>query len=300
MKELKARSFAKSREKDVRDLSLLISYTVQVRGGAIHREMMTILKDEMGCKVRPELVSHVLELLKDKDVLAANQRGDEWVYKMKRLNFNCNVEVAHVTRMLPTLQDDPSGIAIMAMLENAAHNGSKKKEDRFPKDWHQFKLTFKLTDKITGGAVIDGNNHLLELYENGEHKPFDLAAMDPKQRQTTLIFERDDQGNFMINRACVRGMFKHVLSMAGKAPKWNLPHIGIRPIRFKPGNSVTSCKYPVQRNEEHSKGGGAGFSWMEVVRPGQVMELTEDAELYDGEITVIKRSLRSRKSKPKK
>ena len=262
---LKGKRYSK---KDFMELSLLCAYIVQRRGGATHGDVLEVFTTEMASKVHPSTLSNVLEALRAKDILAAIHNADgERSYQMKRLQFNCNVEIAHLTRMIPKLEEDPSGVAIIALVEGA--EGKVKEEDRYPQAWADYTVQFRLIEPWYGGTPVAGNKYLLSCLESSPYrvKGLDLGKLDPKAYP--LFFGRNPlDGALVVHRACVKGFVSGCLRSIGVTP-WSIDNWHFRAIMIKPKIPLTTYLSPVQRDNNFSKGGGAGLQDYELVNPGE-------------------------------
>lgn len=263
---VKNRRFSKSHD-DMKDLSLVVAYVVQQCGAISHAQLGDYLKG-IGATVNRNTLYSVMEMLRKKDILAANNTAGEWLYSMKRLKFNCSVENAHVTGMISALEDDPAGQAIKANIENVISQKETKARDT-PSDWHVFEALIKLLDPWYGAQPIENNPYLAEGYRRSPYRAFDLDKVDPND--VPLVFERDyATGEIIIPRCCVRGFLKNHLRMAGKG-QGSIDLIGVQEIRVTPDKgNLSLTRKPIQRAGamRANEGTGAGLKYYEVLVPG--------------------------------
>ena len=173
-------------QKDFKELSLLCSYIVQRRGGASHADVHDVFTLDMRSKVHPSTLSKVLEALRYKDIFAVIHNDGERIYKMKRLQFNCNIELAHLTQMIPALEDDPAGLAIMAIIEGAEQD--TKEKDRYPQLWADYTARVKVITPLYGGTPMAGNPYLSMCYEKSPFKvpKLNLDKLDPPCQSSVI------------------------------------------------------------------------------------------------------------------
>lgn len=275
----KNRSYAKSRQEDVVELSVIVPYVIQQRGRASNRALCEIFKTELGSRVSKPLMHHVLMMLKDKDILAAINEGGDWVYKMKKLAFNCNVELAHVTRMIPTLVDDPAGMAIKAQIEHAlatTKNGTKTTQ-KYPAAWAQYEVQFELATPWYGALPYEGNAYAALCYKRSPFQSFNPADCDLEK--IPLVFERDpNTGELLVHRSCIKGFIANHLRFlgmgAGRVDLFGLEEIRISPksklVVSSMGIGIHAIQRAVAGSDKKSEK-GAGFGYYESVLPGEVI-----------------------------
>jgi hypothetical protein len=248
---------------DFVELCVLCAYIVQQRGQASIHDVQKAIKIELNSRCHVSTLSKVLEALRSKDHLAALYQGSERVYKMKKLKFNTSVELAHVQRLLPTLLEDPAGMAIKAEIENKLQEGKCRttKGRDYPAEWATYKVRFKLLECWHGGHVWDGNAVLQAMYENSAFNATFDQNCDPAQ--LPLLFERNVEGGIKIHVGCVRGFLENQLSAAGMS-KASVQFFGLSAINHMP-KCILIQKYPIQRGDQ----GGAGFGFYETILPGE-------------------------------
>ena len=242
--KIQGRKFAK---KDFVELSVLAAYIVQQRGEASIKDVQSAFKENLNSTVHISTLSKVLEALKSKDLLAALFRQEERVFKMKRVKFNCNVEVAHVRKLIPTLMDDPAGIAIKAEIEGVLNDGKSGTKDRnLPQAWANYVVEFKLLTPWLGSQVLAGNALLALAYEASEFS--DTFPQDCDPAMVPLLFERDwETKGILIHNACVRGFFREHLTSLELSP-WSVNKIYAQPITHTP-KKIVIAKFPIQTKQ---------------------------------------------------
>lgn len=264
------KKYAKTREEDVMEVSLLCAYIIQQRGGATNAELVSILREQLRSIASSSMLHHVLEMLRKKDILAATNTGGSWVYTLKRLKFNSNIEIAQLGStkgIINTLYDDPAGLAIKANIESAIAAKEPKKVNK-PQDWAVFEVKFRLLTPWLGAQPIEGNEYLSVCYGTSPFKLAEEHFKDPKS--LPLVFERDAiTGELLIHRSCVRGFIKTHLSQAGRS-EFNVDLFGVQEIRVKPEKPLTVVKKPIQRQGVRgNESSGAGFAHYETLFPGE-------------------------------
>jgi hypothetical protein len=249
------------------ELSVLAAFIVQQRGEASVQDVQGAIKDNLGSSVHVSTLSKVLEALKSKDLLAALFRGEERVYKMKRIKFNCNVEVAHVQKLIPTLMDDPAGIAVKAEIEGHLNEGKSTKGGKarnLAAEWANYEVKFKLLTPWYGSQVLPGNALLAMAYAQSKYPNTFDQNCDPTM--IPLLFERCwESGGILVHNACVRGFIKSHLQSIGQSA-WSVDRFLVQPIVHMP-KKIIIAKHPIQTQQ-----GGAGFGYYEAILPGE--ELT--------------------------
>lgn len=258
-------------QKDFTELSVLCVYIVQQRGRASLLDVKEALKTELNSSCNVSTLSKVLEALRSKDHLAALYQGTdgEKVYKMKKLKFNTTVELAHVQRLLPTLLEDPAGMAIKAeiegMLQGDKTRTSKKRD--YPQEWATYRVKFRLRKPWHGSQVWEGNPYLQTMYRDSEFNGTFNQSGDPTQ--FPLLFDRNVDGGISIHVGCVRGFLQQHLPKAGLS-KWSVEHFGLESIDHMP-QQIIIHKMPIQRSGQSSPGSsmGCGFGYYETLLPGE-------------------------------
>jgi hypothetical protein len=274
----------------VTELSIICTYLIQQRGGATIGDLLTIFKTELNSTVSDSLMTFVLECLRKREFIAAINQGGEWVWSIKKIKFNCSIEVPHVRGMVNKLQDDPAGIAIKAEIENdiAAKEG---KDKSYAKAYAAFEARLMLLTDWYGGQPYAVSPLLQRRvaqspYQFKTDKGEGPQAMDGKQRDSLLVFERAPnetlpdgtvlgEGELIIHRACVRGFFHTHLRMAGKSPT-HCKLIGVEEIRVKPQRELVLAAHPIithGKDVSWQWGMGSGVGYYEALQPGEIVTL---------------------------
>jgi hypothetical protein len=284
------KSYSRQRPEDVTELSILCTYLIQQRGGATIGDLITIFKEELNITVTDKLLTFVLECLKDRDFVAAIHRDGEWVWKIKKIKFNCSIEVPHVRGMINRLEDDPAGIAIKAEMEGAIASKSKK-ATTYPKSYAAFEARFMLLSPFYGGQPYSASPQLQRLVAESPHqfkatKGEGPQALDGKQRDSLLVFERAPnktlpdgtvlgEGEIVIHSACVRGFIQTHLRVAGKSPA-HCKLFGVEEIRVKPELGLELAAHPIivhGNDVSWEWGKGAGVAYYEALQAGEILTL---------------------------
>lgn len=286
----KKKSYSRQRPEDVTELSIICTYLIQQRGGATIGDLIIIFKEELNTTVTDKLLTFVLECLKDRDFVAAIHRDGEWVWKIKKIKFNCAIEVPHVRGMINKLQDDPAGIAIKAEMEGAiATKGTKGRN--YPRTYAAFEADFMLLTPFYGGQPYNASPQLQRLvaespYQFKANRGNGPQALDGKQRDSLLVFERAPnrtlpdgtvlgEGEIIIHSACVRGFFHTHLRMAGKSPM-QCKLIGVEEIRVKPQYGLELAAHPIithGKDVSWEWGQGSGVGYYEALQAGEVLTM---------------------------
>jgi len=289
-KKYKKKSYARNRPDDVMELSIICTYVIQQRGGATIGDLLTIFKEELNSTVTEKLVTHVLECLRDRDFIASILRHGEWVWKIKKVKFNCSIEVPHVRGMINKLEDDPAGIAIKAEMEGEISGKSKKTRD-YPCNYAAFEADFMLLSPFYGGQPYTASPQLQRLvaespYQFKGAKSEGPLSLDAKQRDSLLVFERASnktlpdgtvlgEGEIVIHSACVRGFIQTHLRMAEKAPS-HCKLFGVEEIRVKPQLGLELAAHPIITHGNDVSwewGKGSGVAFYEALQAGEILTL---------------------------
>jgi hypothetical protein len=266
----KGRRFT-AKQDDLVDLCILVAYIVQARGQASFDDVNAVIEGPLTSKVHPNTLSKALEALRKKEILAIEFAGGERRYSMKRVKFNCSVEIAHVDKLIPTLKDDTAGVAIMAEL--AGDVGTGKKPRDYPEDWADYEVTLMLLEPWYGSQVFEGNVYLQDAFENHEHNKSIKKGQDPKT--IPLLFDRHPDGKSLsVHKACVAGFIRDNLNRAGKS-SYNVDLFGLENLKItvgegrKNGKNLVISKLPIQAPTNRQGASGAGFGYYETLMPGQ-------------------------------
>jgi hypothetical protein len=263
---LKAHKGKRYTNKDFKELCLIIAYIVQRRGAASHEDVMGVFQREMQSKVHPGTLGKVLEALRKKEILAANYQEGVRLFSMKRVKFNCSIELAHLTNMIPTLEEDAGGVALMALIEGI--EGKKKEEGRYPQAWADYEVRFKLLRPWLGGTPYHGNPMLQVAYEKSPYRAKPAPKLDGDPNDMPLLFPRSTiDGALIIHRACVSGFLKGGLRSANLSP-FAIEHFHVEDILVRPEpGQLTLELWPVMRADEW-RGKGGGLRQYEALVPG--------------------------------
>lgn len=260
--QVRGRRFA---AKDFVELSVLATYVVQKRGGATLSDVMTVITDDLNSKVHKNTLSKVMEALRSRDIVAANfGAGGDRVYSMKKIKFNCNIEIAHVNDLIPALMDDTAGIAIKQAIEGQKKD--TKEKDRYPRLWADYTIEIELLSPWLGAQSIDGNEYLKYLYDQATDYNHTIPK-DCDPQCIPLVFERNHQGALVIHAANVRGFLKTHLRSAGVSP-FSIDHFYVQPVVVRPERLFVT-KIPII--DPHAKGmqsRGKGLGFYEVIPAG--------------------------------
>lgn len=289
-KKAKRKSYSRQRPDDITELSIICTYLIQQRGGATIGDLLTIFKEELNSAVTDKLLTFVLECLKDRDFIAAIHRDGEWVWKIKKVKFNCSIEVPHVRGMINKLEDDPAGIAIKAEMEGAIASKGKKARE-YPRTYAAFEADFMLLSPFYGGQPYNASPQLQRLvaespYQFKANKGEGPQALDGKQRDSLLVFERAPnktlpdgtvlgEGELVIHSACVRGFIQTHLRVADKAPS-HCKMFGVEEIRVKPQLGLELAAHPIITHGNDVSwewGKGSGVAYYEALQAGEILTL---------------------------
>lgn len=275
----KGRRFT-SKQEDFIDLCVLVAYIVQARGQASFDDVKEVIESPLNSKVHPSTLSKALEALRKKEILAIEFAGGERRYSMKRVKFNCSVEIAHVNKLIPTLKDDTAGVAILAELKG--EDGKDGTKRVYPEDWADYEVTFRLLEPWYGSQVFEGNVYLQAAYEaHGQNGTF-KQGQDPKT--IPLLFDRHPDGkSLVVHKACVAGFVSDNLNRAGRS-SYNVDLFGLESIKIVPGEGrngngangdklkhLVVSKLPIQAPTNRQGASGAGFGYYETLMPGQII-----------------------------
>jgi hypothetical protein len=195
--------------KDFVVLSIYSVFIIQQRGELTIPELQQVFKDEVNAIVHESTLLKVLEALRRKNFVVANLAGGEWRWGMGKVKFTVSAsENAFFDGILPTLYDDPAGIAIKESIEAGIANKEGKKEAH-PCEYMDYEATYILHDMLLGSQPLDGNPYLCDQIKSSQYSSTLEHAKDPKE--TIRVFERGPQGELRIHTECLQGAFnKHL------------------------------------------------------------------------------------------
>jgi hypothetical protein len=258
--------------RDFVDLCILVAYIVQSRGQASIQDVEGVITGPLNSKVRTTTLSKILRAMNKKDILAVEYGGNELRYSMKRIKFNCNLEIAQVNDLIPTLKADTAGIAIMAELSGETKGPKPTKK---PKNWVDYEVTLRLLRPWYGAQPLDGNNQLRASLRN--HKFPGLFKDDQDPKTIPLMFERHPDGeSLVVHKACVAGFIKGHLNRAGKSfynvDLFDLEDIVVQVGEGRPnGTNLLIAEHPIQAPTNRQGATGAGMGYYEALQPGQIV-----------------------------
>jgi hypothetical protein len=260
-------------KEDMPELCVLVAYIVQQAGLANQDDVKRTITKQLDSKVHPATLKKALEALRFKDILAMNYEGGMPHYKMRKLKFNCNVEIAHVTRLLTALLDDAAGMAIKSQIEQylgAGEDGNRGKSQGYPKGpYALYTLKLKLLQKWYGPYPLEESPARQSEYEKTDFKAHGNVGTPYHVFQRTF-----DGKKLSIHTGCVRGFFKNHLGKLGMGPN-AIRYFDFEPIEHRPQLplKVMTNRLPVQRADAAKAGEstGAGFIYYETLMPGEVI-----------------------------
>jgi len=282
-------------------VAIAAAFIVQAMGSAILADIHKEMLEKLYIKCHQGTLKGALKALQKRDIVSVESHWNEEAgrrleyYAMKKLKF-IQLEAAHWKELLPRLVEDNLGKEILsAFNENEGGTSKKGVKDHKSIDG-QLTVTarFLLLEPIFGGALLS-QALKKDIEDSGisvpgsefERKAAELARSNSQGKRDNprdeelaavhediLYFRRDPLAKkIIISSAACRGFMSGVFLLGKKSFSW-ADRLGYGGATVTPEQGLFLDDLPIQRRDQRGQLGGAGVKSHEVVRPGEIVEMT--------------------------
>lgn len=257
-------AIAKMDVKDPLTVAVLVTFLVQKKGAILEPELKELLKAK-GAHIHGATLRTVLQGLKKRTILAQNQAESEdgtvvnrW--EIRKLNvFPNDIEVAHVSDLIPHLLKTPGAAELKAAIEGDESKGESKKRSNAYRGYLSYVVTCQLMDPVYGSQIMNPEFKQTRM----DHRIKDITDKDK-------IFERDAlTGDIVFRADMMQGWISSNMCRLAEISDAAAKMVYVSPVTFPKKTPVYQTILPVVDNK---RGGVSAPVSYETIRAGTFFE----------------------------